>query len=98
MIRLKKWQKGSANSKTHKMLNFKLPTPDELREFQIEHYTSLMNNAKTFDQKIFLRKQIKQLNGKDESNDRNRIIFRYRGNNILCERATQVQEGIERRF
>lgn len=48
---------------------FKLPTPDELREFQIEHYTALMNNAKSFEQKIFLRKQLKQLNGNGTKNN-----------------------------
>jgi hypothetical protein len=38
-----------------------LPTPEELRQFQIEHYTELMNNPRSFEQKIFLRKQIYQL-------------------------------------
>ena len=50
------------------MFNFKLPTPDELKQFQIEHYTNLMNNAKSFEQKIFLRKQLKQLNGNNNNN------------------------------
>lgn len=51
------------------MFNFKLPTPDELRYFQIEHYTALMKTAKSFKQKIFLRKQIYQL--KNDSNSNN---------------------------
>lgn len=44
-----------------KQMNILLPTPDELRSFQIEHYTQLMNNAKSFEQKKFLREQIKKL-------------------------------------
>jgi hypothetical protein len=48
-------------------MNILLPTPAELKQFQIKHYTKLMNNAKSFEQKIFLRKQIFNLK-KDENN------------------------------
>ena len=42
------------------MFNFKLPTPEELRDFQIEHYTEMMKEPRSFEQKIFLRKQLYQ--------------------------------------
>lgn len=57
-------------------------TPDELREFQIEHYTDLMNNAKTFKQKIFLRKQIYNL-----KNLQNGIANRNRENAVTVHRG-----------
>lgn len=43
------------------MFNFKLPTPAELKTFQIDHYTEMMGNPRTFEHKIFLRKQIYNL-------------------------------------
>lgn len=42
-------------------MNILLPSPAELKEFQIKHYTKLMNNAKSFEQKKFLREQIFKL-------------------------------------
>ena len=65
------------------MFNFKLPTPDELREFQIEHYTALMNNAKSFEQKIFLRKQLYNLRHENNNNP----VYHFSGS-----RGALVQE------
>lgn len=53
-------------------MNIHVITPDDLREFQIEHYTALMNNAKTFKQKIFLRKQIYNLKNLQSDNRNNK--------------------------
>lgn len=39
-------------------MNVLLPTPAELIEFQISHYTNLMETSRSFEHKIFLRKQI----------------------------------------
>lgn len=35
-----------------------IPTPMELLQFQIDHYTDLLANPKSFEHKVFLRKEL----------------------------------------
>ena len=42
-------------------MNINLPTPKELKAFQIEHYTELLKKPQSFKQKIFIRKQLNNL-------------------------------------
>ena len=37
-------------------MNINLPTQDELMKLQIESYSEMMNNPRSFEHKIFLRK------------------------------------------
>lgn len=52
------------------MLSFVMPNPsmEELKRFQIEHYTETMNNPRSFKQKIFLRKQLYQFKTANDEN------------------------------
>ena len=70
----------------------------DLKKFQIENYTELLKNSKSEKQIKFLEQQIKLLHGKDENINSDRIVFRYRSNNNISERITQMQEGIEGRI
>lgn len=79
-------------------MNLHSVTPKDLKEFQLQNYTELLKNPRSEKHERFLKQQIRLLNGKDKNINSDRIVFRYRGNNILRERTTQVQEGIERRF
>ena len=71
---------------------------NDLKKFQIENYTELLKNSKSEKQIKFLEQQIKLLHGKDENINSDRVVFRYRGNNNISERITQMQEGIEGRI
>jgi hypothetical protein len=42
-------------------MNINLPSPSDLRKFQLESYAEMYKNPRDFKHKIFLRKQIKQL-------------------------------------
>lgn len=37
------------------------PSPDELKEFQIAHYSEMIEHPRSFEHKIFLRKEIFKL-------------------------------------
>jgi hypothetical protein len=47
-------------------MNINLPSPSDLRKFQLESYAEMYKNPRSFEHKIFLRKQIKQLNEKSD--------------------------------
>lgn len=55
-------------------------TPSDLLKFQIEHYSEMLENPRSFEHKIFLRKQLKQLYG-------NRI------NNMACSYDSSNNKG-----
>jgi hypothetical protein len=42
-------------------MNLHVITPSDLLKFQIEHYSEMLENPRSFEHKIFLRKQLKQL-------------------------------------
>lgn len=47
-------------------MNVNLPTATEFLKFQIEHYSELMKNPRSFKHKIFLRKEIYNLKKKQD--------------------------------
>ena len=71
------------------MFNFKLPTPEELKEDQIERYTEMLKNPLSSDHKKFLKSQLKNLhNGNDRNNshgNRNsdHLLFTRRHRDLL---------------
>lgn len=42
-------------------MNLHVITPSDLKRFQIEHYSEMLEKPRSFEHKIFLRKQLKQL-------------------------------------
>lgn len=68
-------------------------TPSDLLKFQIEHYSEMLEKPRSFEHKIFLRKQLKQLYG-----NRNENLCRTSGNNgdmvskVVSERGHQNVE------
>lgn len=42
-------------------MNLHVITPTDLKEFQIEHYSGMMKNPRSFKHKIFLKHEIKRL-------------------------------------
>lgn len=75
-------------------MNILLPTPDELKDFQLKHYTNLMKDPRSFEHKIFLRKQIfqlkKQSNGDDRNYQNHTAIHRGRRNSNECRRHSSL--------
>lgn len=52
-------------------MNILLTTPAELKQFQIAHYSEMMQHPRSFEHKIFLRKELYNL--KNESYERNNL-------------------------
>jgi len=74
-------------------------TPSDLLKFQIEHYTEMLEKPRSFEHKIFLRKQLKQL----QNGNCNEHIRWYSDNNgniffhmVMSERYKNIKEGLER--
>jgi len=74
-------------------MNLHVITPSDLRKFQLENYAEMYKNPRSFKHKIFLRKQIKQLqNDMDLLSDRsvsNQCSSNYRSN-ILSQRLERI--------
>lgn len=64
-------------------MNINLPTSDELKEFQIENYSEMMNHPRSFEHKIFLRKQIYNLKKLQNADIEINTAIRGRGNNSM---------------
>jgi hypothetical protein len=52
-------------------MNLHVITPSDLLRFQIEHYSEMLEKPRSFKHKIFLRKQLKQLQNGTNNNAAN---------------------------
>lgn len=59
-------------------MNITLPSPDELKDFQITHYSEMMQRPRSFEHKIFLRKQIYNLKKQNDGNIKDNTGFHWR--------------------
>lgn len=72
-------------------MNINLPTPDELLKFQIESYSEMMNNPRSFEHKIFLRKQIYNLKKLQNGDTKINTSVRGRCNNsVRCGNVSSL--------
>ena len=65
-------------------------TPTDLKRFQIEHYSEMLLKPRSFEHKIFLRKQLKQL-----QNENTDYSLNYSAN-CGFNNSQMVQERSER--
>lgn len=79
-------------------MNINLPTPDELLKFQIENYSEMYKNPRSFEHKIFLRKQIYNLKKLQNGNSETDTSIHRCGNNSMRGRSNTSLHALHERY